>query len=177
MDLFVLLPRYWEKNQKMRELQEIVSEEAGDVADRLDYKTAQALPKTATEEIGRWEKIYNVTPDLSQSFDQRREKLAAKMQGSSATTKSLIESIASSYSHADVEIEELSAQYKVIITFTGTIGVPESLEDIKKSIQELLPAHLVVEYVFVYNTYAKVSEFTHQELSALTHGAIRASEL
>ena len=38
----------------------------------------------------------------------------------------------------------------VAVSFPGTPGVPEDFEGLKKNIEEILPAHLGIEYVFAF---------------------------
>lgn len=47
---------------------------------------------------------------------------------------------------------------KVRVTFPGIAGVPPSFEERKKIIEEILPAHVEIEYWFWYLTWAELEE-------------------
>ena len=47
---------------------------------------------------------------------------------------------------------------QVTVSFPGTAGVPESFEQLKKIVEDILPAHLAIEYWFWYLTWAELEE-------------------
>ena len=44
----------------------------------------------------------------------------------------------------------------VSVSFPGTAGVPEGFEEMKKIIEDILPAHVGVEYDFWYLTWLEL---------------------
>ena len=97
----------------------------------------------------------------------------AKLSGTGTTTKAMIADTASRYSNGEVEIIEDSPNNKFTVRFVGTIGMPGNMEDLKKTIEEIKPAHLAVEYEYVYNTHESLTSYTHAELTAYTHYQLR----
>ena len=47
---------------------------------------------------------------------------------------------------------------QVRVTFPGIAGIPPSFEERKKIIEEILPAHVEIEYWFWYLTWAELEE-------------------
>jgi len=74
----------------------------------------------------------------------------------SPVTAALIEQVAEAYDNGDVEVTEDTAIYNVTIAFVSTLGVPPNLDDIFAAIREILPAHLTVNFVFRFYTYAEL---------------------
>jgi hypothetical protein len=173
LELINLLPDYYDQNETMQELQKTVSYETDQLQDDMETAVDQCYAKTADVGLARYEKIYGITTDIKKSYRYRQERLAAKMSGLSATKKQLVEDIATSYTNAAVEVTEKFSEYTVVITFAGTIGIPGNIADIKESVEEVMPAHLAVEYEYLYNTHGSVAAFTHEQLRAYTHYEIR----
>jgi hypothetical protein len=173
LELIKLLPDYYDQNETMQELQKTVSYETDQLQENMETTIDQCYAKTADTGLARYEKIYGITTDIKKSYRYRQERLAAKMYGLSATKKQLVEDIATSYTNAAVEVTEKFSEYTVVITFAGTIGIPGNIADIKESIEEVMPAHLAVEYEYLYNTHGSVAAFTHEQLSSYTHYEIR----
>lgn len=178
MELMKLLPDYYEENKTMQELQEIVGSEVEKEKAGLDHAVNQCNPKTAASNgLARHEKIYGINPEIQKSIRYRLERLGSRMLGAGMTTKQLIESIAATYTNAEAEVIEYFSEYKVLIRFVGTSGIPGNIEDIKNSIEEVIPAHLAVSYEYIFNTHGSVGTFTHADLAAYTHYEIRNGHL
>lgn len=174
MELIKLLPDYYAYNETMKELQSIVSGETDSLDVQLTDTINQCSVDNSTWALTRWEKMLGIMPDIIKTDQYRRERLKAKIAGAGTTTKSLIESIARSYTNAEVEIVEHCSDYSLTVRFVGTIGIPKNIDDVKLSIEEAVPAHLAVDYEYIYNTYAETGRFTHGELSGFTHYQIRS---
>lgn len=46
----------------------------------------------------------------------------------------------------------------VQVRFPGTAGVPQDFEQLKKNVEDILPAHLAIEYWFWYLTWAELEK-------------------
>lgn len=180
MELIKLLPlECYENNETMQLLQKILS----GLSEALDVQMEDVINQcfvgsaSGTGSLARYEKLLGIIPDVSKSDRYRRERIKAKISGAGTTTASLIRHIAESYTNATVELTEDFPNYIVIVKFTGTSGIPGNIADIKASIEEALPAHLRVQYQYIFNTYGAVGTFTHAELAAYTHSKIRNGHL
>ncbi|MEG0687162.1 MAG: putative phage tail protein [Hungatella sp.] len=177
MDLFKLLPDFYEKNETMIMLQEILTGQVDNLDTGMYKAMDQCFVDTASDALLRYEKMLGIQSDVTKSDRYRREQIKAKMSGSGTTTAALIENITKSYVGAAVEVVEQFGLYTVIIKFVGTLGIPGNIGDIKKSIEESVPAHLKVIYEYVYNTYGSVATFKHADLKPYTHYEIRAGRV
>ena len=177
MQLIKLLPDYYADNKTMVLLQSILSGQTEYLEGRLDQTVSDCFVSTAVDTLTRLEQIMGIIPDVSKSNRYRRERIMAKIAGAGTTTASLIQSIAESYTNAQVELTEDFPRYTVTVRFTGTSGIPGNMDDIKASIEEAIPAHLQILYEYIFNTYGSVGTFTHAELAAYTHYKIRNGHL
>lgn len=177
MELIKLLPDYYDCNETMRTLQEILTEQTNSLDTGMHKTIDNCFVGSASGTLGRYEWLLGLGTDATKSERYRRERIKAKISGAGTTTASLIRNIAESYTNAEVDLIENYADYTITIRFTGTSGIPGNMADIKQTIEEAVPAHLKVLYEYIFNTYGAVGTFTHAELEAYTHERIRGGHL
>lgn len=168
MDLMTLLPPIYENNNKMKELQSILSKKINDIAKDFDNTIDQCFVSTATDLLSRYEKIYGLTVDVAKSDTFRRERIIARAKGTGTVTAKMIEDVASSYSNGEVKVIENNEDYSFIVKFTGTRGIPPNMADLRVTIEEIKPAHLAFTFAYTYNTWANVASMTWGEASVNT---------
>ena len=123
----------------------------------------------ATWGLALWEKTYGVETDESKPLDQRRSVVKAKMRGSGVVTKDMIKNIAAAFLNGQVEVAENFEAVSIDITFTDYAGVPPNRDDLTKTLRELIPAHLGINYILEYLTWDAMDalNLTWDELDAL----------
>lgn len=173
MNLIRLLPDYYENNTTMIMLQAALSEATDQLEENLTDTVDQCFVATATRLLYRWEKILGLSTDISKPIAFRRERINAKLAGFGTATKAMIADVSRQYSNGEAEVIEDNANSTFTIRFTGTIGIPENMEDLKETIEEIKPAHLAVKYEYIYNTYKNLSALTHADLENYTHSQLR----
>ncbi len=175
MQLIEVLPDYYGNNATMQELQEILSQQSDHLEKELSDIIDQMSWTDATGEglLSRYEQIFSIVPDTLQSDKYRRERISAKVSGAGTTTKAMIKDVSSRYSNGEVEITEDNANSRFVIRFVGTLGIPGNIEGLKKTIDEIKPAHLEVAYVYVYNTWKDVASLTWGQATKYTWEQIR----
>jgi len=177
LDLMTLLPDYYEKNETMRTLQDIVSTETENLDQGLTDTIEQCFPSTADHLLDRWERILGIEVDASKSPEFRRERILAKISGVGTTTKAMIVDTASRYSNGAVEVIEDNPHYRFTIKFVGTLGIPGNMADLKLTIEEIKPAHLVADYEYVYNTWGNARGLTWGQAARHTWKDIRTVKI
>ena len=171
--LIKLLPDYYEENVTMQTLQEILSDETDKLDEEMESAVDECTVMTASEMLGRYEKIFGLESEAGKAELFRRERIAAKISGTGTTTKAMLKDVASRYSGGEVDIIEDNANNSFTVKFVGTIGLPPNMDDLTKTIEEIKPAHLAFEYEYVYNTHTSLKRFTHAQLAAYTHYQLR----
>lgn len=173
MELIKLLPDYYQDNETMLTLQNVLSEETDKLDVELKVTVNQCFPQLATTLLSRWETILGIKTDGSLSDTSRQEQILAKLSGTGTTTKQMIKDVAEKFSGAEVEVIEDNANSRFYIRFVGQLGIPENMTGLKAAIEDVKPAHLEVIYEYIYNTWQDVTEMTWQRASGYTWQSIR----
>lgn len=177
MRLIKLLPDYYEKNVTMNTLQDLLSDATDELDEKLSSTISECFASTASQMLSRYEQLLGLQVDISKSEAYRRERIVAKLVGSGTSTKEMIRTVAASYSNGEVEVIEDNPNYKFVIRFVGQLGVPGNMDSLKLTIEEIKPAHLAVEYEYIYNTWSDVQGLTWEQAAAYTWGEIRTVRL
>lgn len=169
IDLMHYLPHYWHNIKEMQTLQNTLGIEVSQLHCSIQDVFAQLFVDTATWGLELWERKLGIEINKALSYQRRREIIKAKMRGTATTTKELIKSVAAAFSNGEVEVIEDNAKYVVKIKFVGTRGIPANVEGFKKILSQIIPAHLVIEYIFTYITWAEFDSYnkTWQEWDSL----------
>lgn len=173
MELIKLLPDYYQDNETMLTLQNVLSEETDKLDVELKVTVNQCFPQLATTLLSRWETILGIKTDGSLSDTSRQEQILAKLSGTGTTTKQMIKDVAEKFSGAEVEVIEDNANSRFYIRFVGQLGIPENMTGLKAAIEDVKPAHLEVIYEYIYNTWQDVTKMTWQRASGYTWQTIR----
>lgn len=173
MNLMSLLPSVYDKNDTMKELQEILSSKINSLASNFDKTIDQCFVSTATDLLSRYEKVYGLSVDVSKSNEFRRERIKARAKGVGTVTKQMLKDVATSYSNGEVEVIENYEDCSFIVKFVGVKGIPANMADLTITIEEIKPAHLAFTFEYTYNTWNDISHMTWDEASAHTWDQLR----
>lgn len=142
-----------------------------DSAQRADAdETAQQMfLDSMTWALAIEERIAGITPAAGASLEERRSVLQAKWR--SATGKcdvDLIQRVCDSWKNGEVDVDFVDG--KIVLKFLGAYGVPDAdaLAALKAAVQEVIPAHLAVAYLYRYLLVREVSAMTVSELQTHT---------
>ena len=164
MDLTKVLPPYYDQNVSMQTLQKILSQVTDDLENGLSSTISECFVSTASKLLTRYENLLGLAVDVSKSEEFRRERIRAKISGAGTTTKQMIEDVSRSYSNGEVEVVEDNGNGRFIVRFVGMLGIPGNMADLKLTIEEIKPAHLMVEYEYIYNTWEAASAYTWEDI-------------
>lgn len=124
----------------------------------LDH-TAREMNLTTAEDLGL-ERIEALLPyrPVCEGAAQRREALAAllRISGDSFTPEAINDTLRGCGINA--RAEEAGRPGYVDVYFPSVAGIPEGFERLRGIIEEILPSHLDITYVFWYNTWAMAAE-------------------
>lgn len=173
MRLIDFLPDYYMGNKSMEELQQVISNEINYLNESKESLIDEVYIVTSSELLQRYEKLYGIAPNSNQADEFRIEKIKAKLASVGTTTKEMIKNVSKSYSNGEVEVIEDNSSYRFKVKFVGTLGVPKNMEALKDTIEEIKPAHLAVEFVYIYNTHENLSKMTHLDMKNYNHYKLR----
>jgi len=117
---------------------------------KLELIERESNPMTAqTDGLTKWEELLPFVP-ASRSLTERRNAIAALLQIDGAGfTVSALNSTLSGCGIPAVVRETASAQ-TVEVVFPGTRGIPAQFTALEKGIEQILPCHLGIQYVFAF---------------------------
>lgn len=161
------LPDLYDGIKDFQELLKAESKQLANLEQWSDGSLDQFFVETASWALSRWEKIFGIYVDVNKPLDQRRSVILAKLRGAGVTTVALVKEVADSWYNGSTEIIESSG--KVSIKFNSNLGVPSNLSDVEKALREIIPAHLLIEFLFSYLLIRDVHNvMTLTELETIT---------
>jgi len=125
---------------------------------KLDRMAREMLLCTAEDEgLTAVETLLPHRP-VTQELERRRAALAALLRigEDSFTLKAINDNLAGCGLNA--RADETGVPGYVQVSFPEVPGVPDGYEEMRKIIEEILPAHLGIEYVFWYVNWAMMEE-------------------
>lgn len=128
----------------------------------------QAYICTATWGLKNWEEELEIQTDENDTINNRRSRCFAKIRGNGNCTIDYIKNVALSYEYGDINVIEDYENYKFIIEFISNKGQPPRVDDFKKTLRSITPAHLGIDFKFKYVTWGEVKNKSWQDLKTLT---------
>lgn len=173
MPLSEYVPQYLLEYKEFVEIYQTQGTETDDLNRAIDDILDQCSVDTATWGLKFWENFLGLPVDEGKPIDFRRSSIKAKLRGSGTITVSLLKNVAESFSNGEVEVTENIAPFTFQVNFVGTRGTPPNMDDLKRAIDDIKPAHLAVVYKFRFTIHSELKNKTHAQLSLFTHKQIR----
>lgn len=167
-NLLKYLPNYYQKSEVAKNVLDAHAYEVGLLDLQIDDIRAQLNVETATWGLVYYERTYGIKPNPTDSIQNRREVVTAKMRGQGTITKTMIKLTAEAFSGGEVEIIEHNDEDYFVIYFVGRYGIPENMADLLAIIDEIVPAHLGYEVEYRFKIWGEAKEFDWGELRAFT---------
>ena len=156
------LPGFWAGSPQVVELQRVLDEMVQAAGSSQADTLAQLFLPTATWGLSWWEQAYGITPASGQTEDQRRTRILGKIRGQGVATVALIQATAGAYVDAAVSVEEHPNEFRFTVIFDQIGAQPPEPEEMTDALNEIKPAHLTFDYLYLYHTSDTVGIF--QEL-------------
>ncbi|WP_415534906.1 putative phage tail protein [Dehalobacter sp. 4CP] len=164
------LPNWLTEKEPIKSVLESLGQDTGVAEDTIKDVLSQCFVDTATWGIKYWEEYLDIPVNESKPLSYRQSVIKSKLRGAGTTTAALIEATAESYQNGNVDVLELPGQNKVQIKFTGIYGIPPNMSDFQPAINRVIPAHLMVEYLYTYLTWSALNG------AGLTWGGLDAAQ-
>ncbi len=176
-DLMSYFPYYYENSPEFRALQEAYGPECESVRAAVEDFKAQLVLSTATWGLQYWESAFGLTPDRSLSYEARRENVRAKWRSRGVVTKEKVRLVAESFAGGEVDVQVDAQNYLVSIKFVGLLGVPANIDGLTRTLDEIIPAHLIWNYIYTYNTWGDLAPYTWENVASYTWGGVKEADL
>lgn len=164
------MPKYYRDILEIEELQNAIDLQL----DELDIMSNEVLKQffiyTATWSLPIWEHIFGLTVgDTTSNLKERRENIISKLRSYGTTTKEMIARVAKAFTNGEIEVIEDNPNYSFTIKFTSIVGIPNNLENFKKVVATIKPAHLNFNVEFRYNTHNQIGYLYQNSLKTKKH--------
>lgn len=126
---------------------------------KVEDTEKQMIISEATTALDRYEQDLCIETNHAESYEVRRSRILAKLRGLKTITKKTLINVVKTYIDGIVTIEEHSNEFTVDIKFVTRKGIPGTMSDIEKAVEDVIPAHLYVNYIFTYRTWDDIYEF------------------
>ena len=168
------LPPFIRKSKIFLQIMQVEGLQFDQLLSDMNGVMAQMSIDTATWGLAIYERELGLPVNPSKPLAERRSVVKSKLRGTGRVGAMLIKIVADAYTNGEVEV---SFNGKIIVTFTSVKGIPPNIQDVYAAIEEIKPAHLDVNYVFLYNTHQVLSSYTHGQLADYTHGQLRTADI
>ncbi|WP_145320631.1 putative phage tail protein [Paenibacillus xylanexedens] len=162
--LMTLLPPLYENVLEMQLLTETEGVELDKLTVGLESALDQFYPESATWALERYERDLQIPTNQAKPEDQRRSVIISKMRGSGKVSGSMLKNVAQAYESGGIDVSVEPSEYRIMIRFVDTYGLPPNLHDLKAAIEDIKPAHMTVEYRLRYLTIVEVESMTLDEI-------------
>ncbi|MEG0775504.1 YmfQ family protein [Clostridium sp.] len=157
--LLSYMPLYYRKSKIIDNINSSNALELNRFHSRLDNILNQFFIDKADFTLERWESELGLDVNNNLNVDYRRSRIKSKLRGQGTVTVSLIRNVAESFSNGEVDLIENNAAYEFTIKFVGVKGIPPNMEDLKKAIEEIKPAHLNYKFEYTYLTWDEFEKY------------------
>ena len=176
-DLAKYLPSYYQKSIVMKEVFKGLNLECDTALNDVIDTENQFFVVLTDRELWRHEQDLGIAVESGLSDEIRRGRILSRLRGTGTVTKDMIRNVANSFVNGEIDIIECPNDYTFIVKFVSQVGIPPNIIDLQTSIETLKPAHLAVEYVFLYNTCMVVKAFTCANIKTKTCSEVLNSAL
>ena len=176
-DLSTYLPNYYQKSIVMKEVFKGLNLGCDTALNDVIDTGNQFFVVLTDREIWRHEQDLGIAIESDLSDEIRRGRILSRLRGTGTVTKAMIHNVANSFVNGDIDIIELPNDYTFIVKFVSQVGIPPNIIDLQTSIETLKPAHLAVEYLFLYNTCMVIKTLTCANIKTKTCSEVLNSSL
>lgn len=116
---------------------------------------------SSTDALGMWANIAGIEDNLYLDIDTRRSNVVAELRKRDITTVKVVKSISEAYAGGDCDVIENFADYSFLIRFTGLYGIPKRVEELRKALKRVIPAHLNFDFEYKFMIWNDFDRYNH----------------
>lgn len=161
-DMLISLPTAYRKDRWVRDLLEAIRGlDESQRTEMLDA-AAQLFPASMTWLLETEERAANL-PSTG-TLEERRTALIARWRGAGKCDVERIQSVCDSWRNGEISVG--FAKGVIVLTFVGAYGMPDNtaLAVLRDAIEQTVPCHLAVKYLWRWLLVREVSAMTVDEL-------------
>lgn len=143
-------------NSYVKEVLRCCQIEIEQLFDDLILAEKEYFISSATYSLPWWSNLAGIDYDKNVDTETSRSNILARIRANGITTVDVIKRIAESYSNGKCEVIENFGDYSFVVRFVSTVGIPNRIDEIKKIIDKVKPAHLNYKFDFKYRTWDEI---------------------
>lgn len=137
---------------------------------------AQFLSTAGEYAIQRYEKIFGVVPQDTDTLDERRFKVLTRINTQLPfSVRRLRQQLATLCGENGYKLEVGGGRYT--LTVKVALTAKRNQQAVEELLADIVPANMVCTTSLLYNQHADLARFTHAQLALLTHFEIREEVL
>ncbi len=137
---------------------------------------AQFLSTAGEYAISRYEKIFGVVPQDTDTLDERRFKVLTRINTQLPfSVRRLRQQLATLCGADGYKLEVSGGKYTLSVKVALT--AKRNQQAVEELLADIVPANMVCTTSLLYNQHADLTRFTHAQLALLTHFEIREEVL
>ncbi|MCW2277721.1 putative phage tail protein [Heliophilum fasciatum] len=175
-NLMSYLPFYYDE-RTMQSAQSALATEMGRLKWDIRNIMDQFFVDTATWGLDDWDQFLGRDPDRLKNYLNRREETKARLRGFGTTTVEMIQRVAAAFSGGEVTVLEYPAEFRFVVKFVGTRGVPPNMAELTNLIEMIKPAHLVFSYAYTFLVWQEAAAYTWTNASRMSWNEYRNIEI
>ena len=137
---------------------------------------AQFLSTAGEYAISRYEKIFGVVPQDTDTLDERRFKVLTRINTQLPFSVRRLRQQLETLCGADGYKLELDGD-RYTLTVKVALTAKRNQQAVEELLADIVPANMVCTTSLLYNQHAGLTRFTHAQLALLTHFEIREEVL
>ena len=137
---------------------------------------AQFVSTAGERGIERYEQIFSIVPQDTDTLDERRFRVLAKINAQLPfSIRRLRQKLATLCGEDGYRMEIDGGRYT--LTVKVALTAKRNQQAVEELLADIVPANMVCTTSLLYNQHADLTQFTHAQLALLTHFEIREEVL
>lgn len=155
--LLLAIHRSFRKDRWINELFHAAGISFDEIQQRLQEIDDQNFIDTATWGLKLYEKDLGIITKKTTSIENRRAEIEARWKTDNKIDIEILQRIADSWENGETIIQFKEGRIK--ISFVSARGIPEEIDSLKRALEIAKPAHLPIDYIFNYMTWAEFDDY------------------
>ena len=167
------LPPFLQEYRELIAITQTEQVEIDNLRDSAENTLNDQFILAATESgVIRWETMLDISPKGTDTIDERKFRILAKMnQELPYTLRKLEHMLTNLCGVGGFNIEVNAAEYHVEVKLA--VGNHNNYSEVESILNKMIPANMTRHVELMYNPYKTFSPFTHAQLVTYTHERLR----
>lgn len=153
MSIYTVLKGYLHKDDRHSNFIQDILKALADWLELLNEKLIEFysnfyFDKLTLDGVIYFEEELDITPLATQTLEERRASIQAKWLANNHNSLQLVQAVCDARKNGEIKADFVDG--KMQIRFVNSFGIPSDLDLLKKSIEEIKPAHIPIAWLYRY---------------------------